>query len=725
MMHYSNSLQHLLAELSRLDLLIRAQVWRARQRHGNDDEGLSAFYIPEAEIDALLEKAIGPPTWATIPFPSDMLMALQAKLDQAAAEIAQRAGESLRQGIFLRLVALADLFNLTAFDLDVILICLAPELDRRYERLYAYLQDDVTRRHPSVDLTLNLLCPELENKLAARSRFTPAAPLMKYHLLQLSEESGQRSPSLLGKTLQLDSRIARYLLEDDEMDDRLLAYAQIEEAPTSLDEIVFPDAFRQQVTRLIDRAQTDGRELVVYCQGPYGVGKQTVAQACCTALNTALMIVNSKRLAASRIDEFETLTALIDREARLQGAMLYWEDFDALLTDEKDAPLACLLAMLEARPGLTFLAGDAVWEPMDAWRDTGFLRLEVPQTGYAERLRLWQAALRAVGERVDLAALANKFRLSGGQIFDAAATARNLATAREPSQQIITQDDLYTACRLQSNRKLIALAQKITPHYTWNDIVLPADQLSLLHEIYNQVQYRALVYDDWGFDGKLAMGKGLNVLFAGPPGTGKTMAADVLAHALGLDLYKIDLAAVISKYIGETEKNLARIFAEARASNAILFFDEADALFGKRTQVKDAHDRYANVEVSFLLQKMEEYEGVVILATNLHKNLDEAFVRRLHFTVEFPMPGMDDRRRIWEQIWPVATPRHPDLDLDYLARQIEVAGGNIRNIALASAFLAASDGGVVNMQHLIHATRREYQKMGKVLTGAEFGKYAT
>jgi SpoVK/Ycf46/Vps4 family AAA+-type ATPase len=313
--------------------------------------------------------------------------------------------------------------------------------------------------------------------------------------------------------------------------------------------------------------------------------------------------------------------------------------------------------------------------------------------------------------------------LSGGQICDAATTARNLARTRNPAAPELTQADLHAACRLHSNRKLAELAQKITPHYTWDDIVLPTDQLEQLHEIYEQVRYRALVYDVWGFERKLAMGKGLNVLFTGPPGTGKTMAADVLAHTLGLDLYKIDLSSVISKYIGETEKNLERIFDEATTSNAILFFDEADALFGKRTQVHDAHDRYANVEISYLLQKMEEYVGVVILASNMRKNMDEAFVRRLHFAIDFPMPGVDDRRRIWRQIWPAAAPRDPALDLEFMAQEVEVAGGAIRNIALASAFLAASNGGVVTMQHLIRATQREYQKMGKLLTSREFGDY--
>ena len=202
------------------------------------------------------------------------------------------------------------------------------------------------------------------------------------------------------------------------------------------------------------------------------------------------------------------------------------------------------------------------------------------------------------------------------------------------------------------------------------------------------------------------------------------MAAEIIAGELGLDLYKIDLSRVVSKYIGETEKNLARIFAEAETSNAILFFDEADALFGKRSEVRDAHDRYANIEIAYLLQKMDEYEGVVILATNLRKNMDDAFVRRVHFTVEFPFPAAEDRRRIWEKIWPAETPRSPELDLSIMAGRFELAGGSIRNIAVAAAFLAANDGQGIEMGHLLHATQREYQKMGKVVVDGEFGEYA-
>jgi SpoVK/Ycf46/Vps4 family AAA+-type ATPase len=234
------------------------------------------------------------------------------------------------------------------------------------------------------------------------------------------------------------------------------------------------------------------------------------------------------------------------------------------------------------------------------------------------------------------------------------------------------------------------------------------------------MRYRPLVLGEWGFDHKLSLGKGLNVLFAGPSGTGKTMAAEVIAGALGLDLYKIDLSTVVSKYIGETEKNLERIFGAARNSNAILFFDEADALFGKRSEVRDAHDRYANVEISYLLQKMEEYDGLVVLTSNLNKNMDEAFVRRMHFTIEFPYPDEEARRHIWQIAFPAEAPLLPDINFGLLAERYRLTGGNIRNIALTAAFLAARDGGHIGMDHLLWATRREFQKMGRLADEHEF-----
>jgi SpoVK/Ycf46/Vps4 family AAA+-type ATPase len=287
------------------------------------------------------------------------------------------------------------------------------------------------------------------------------------------------------------------------------------------------------------------------------------------------------------------------------------------------------------------------------------------------------------------------------------------------SGEALGNQALFAAARLYSNPRLSSLARKLNPRYGWADIVLPVDQIRLLHEIVNTVRQRPRVLDEWGIGRKLASSRGVTILFAGPPGTGKTMAAEVIAGELGLDLYKIDLSTVISKYIGETEKNLERIFNEAETSNAILFFDEADSLFGKRSEVRDSHDRYANIEISYLLQRMEAYDGVTMLATNLRANLDEAFTRRLQFAVDFPFPEEADRLRIWNTLFPAEVPCAADVDLAVLAERFKLAGGNIRNIIVNAAFLAAADGGEVSMDHILHGTRRELQKMGRLVPDSD------
>jgi SpoVK/Ycf46/Vps4 family AAA+-type ATPase len=627
-----------------------------------------------------------------------------------------------------RLARLIALFDLSPFETALLTIALAPEIDLRYERLYAYLQDDVTKRWPSVDLALNLLCPDLEAKLAARSAFAANATLIRRRLLRIFADPALPNPPLPGQYLRVDAGLAHYLLGADGLDPALLPYARLSASHPDLDELLLPADLRRRLLLLAGGYGASSTGPLIYFQGPYGVGKRTAAGALCRACGMGLLQVDGERLLAAEGADFEHMVRLALREAALQHAALYWAGFDTLLAVERHAERDLLLRALSEQRGPSFLAGETLWEPRDTLADLPFVRVELAPPGYTERAALWARALAggAAGAAHAVAddtpeALAAKFLLSGGQIRDAAATARSLALRRNPERPELTADDLAMACRLHSNRRLTELAQKISPHYGWDDIVLPEDCMRQLREICNCVSYRPLVYGAWGFERRLALGKGLNVLFAGPSGTGKTMAAEIIANDLGLELYKIDLATVVSKYIGETEKNLARIFAEAESSNAILFFDEADALFGKRSEVRDAHDRYANVEIAYLLQRMEEYAGITILATNLRKNMDEAFVRRLQFIVEFPFPSPPYRRQIWERIWPAGIPRSADVDLEFLAKRCEIAGGNIRNIALAAAFLAAADGQVVTMPHLIHATRREYQKMGRVVGEGEFG----
>jgi SpoVK/Ycf46/Vps4 family AAA+-type ATPase len=320
-----------------------------------------------------------------------------------------------------------------------------------------------------------------------------------------------------------------------------------------------------------------------------------------------------------------------------------------------------------------------------------------------------------------LAELAARYRLDDEQVATALAAAQLRATWRGADG--LDGRDVREAASAIATPPLEGLARRIEPRYGWDDIILPADGLAQLRELCARARHQLTVLDRWGFGRKHARRAGLTALFVGQPGTGKTMAAEIVAGALGLELFRIDLSAVVSKYIGETEKNLERIFRAADRGDAVLLFDEADALFGKRSDTRDAHDRYANVEIAYLLQRLETYDGVAVLTTNLRNNLDEAFVRRLDFALEFPLPEEPERLKIWRLSLPAEAPLADDVDLPFLARKFRLAGGHIRNIALTAAFLAAEDGGAIGMKHLVRATKREYQKIGKLVAESDFERY--
>jgi len=723
---FPTSLDHLLAELRRIELKLHLQVLRMR-REGSRvvDDRFHGLYISEQEIDditdgsSLLQR--GPSTGPAEPD----LATLTAAVTHLQADITAKKKESLCRGLVLRLHELATLFDLSAFDIDILLICVLPELDLRYQRLYAYLQDDVTKKSPTVDLVLRLLAGSFQARLSAREAFSPEGPLTKHHLIRFHDEPVQRTTPLLARSLQADERITSYLLGADEIDAHLLPFAHVTNPKLKLHDIILGDETTGHLGKLITHCSHEG--IICHLHGAYGVGKQASAEAVCSELGRPMLLVDVDRMAAADAP-LELLVCLVFREGRLQNAALYFDGYDSLLGEEKAVKpeYESIIAELERYPQWVFLSGESEWQPKGILYNKPFVHVELPIPSYRERLQLWEGQRSgdsALTDDVNVSDLAGKFRLSGGQISDVVAAARSLVLWRDPQNESITAHDLYTACRRQFRGTLKALAHKIQPKYSWDDIILPKDQMEQLREICSYVKYYHVVYGDWGFDGKFSTGKGLNVLFAGPSGTGKTMAAEIMANELGLDLYKIDLAAIVSKYIGETEKNLDRIFREAQTSNAILFFDEADALFGKRSEVRDSHDRYANIETAYLLQKMDECEGTVILATNLRKNMDEAFARRMHFSVEFPVPDESDRNRIWQGIFPPDAPLVKGVDLPFMARQFKITGGNIKNVALSAAFLAAQDGGCITMENLIRATRREYQKIGRLCTEGEFARY--
>ena len=437
--YYTTSLQHILAELERVDLLVQVQVRRARQVHMADSE-FQGLCISEQEIDALLKQPVGLPCWASSLSPSPRTE-VRTAFDQMAADIGKRKAESARQAVTLRLEELARLFHLTPFDVDTLLICLALELDLRYERLYAYLQDDVTKKRPSVNLVLNLLCPSFEDKLAARDRFNSESPLFKHYLLHLFDDPSHQNPPLLSKYLRVDERVVNYLLGSDEIDTRLQTCARLSVSQTCLDDLFLPPDVKHRLALLSqDKWASDGG-MIFYFQGPYGVGKQSTAEALCHELGIGLLNIDGERLLKAEGLDFNKAAHLAVREALLQGAALYFKGFDGLLADNNRASLETLVHALEDRQGLTFLSGSATWEPMDALHNTAFVRIEFPRLHYAEQIQLWASSLNGntlLASDVDLNDLVNKFYFSGGQIQDAAATARNLARWRDPENGHVT-----------------------------------------------------------------------------------------------------------------------------------------------------------------------------------------------------------------------------------------------------------------------------------------------
>ena len=628
-----------------------------------------------------------------------------------------------------RLEYLRRTFGLIDFDLDIVLIALASEIDLRYERLFAYLQDDVTRRRPSVDLVLNLLCDTREAKFAARTRFLPDAPLVRSRLLHLIADN-PLAP-LLSHFLRLDEAAVRVLLGHACLDQRVASFAELVDQPGAPPVLSPPQDTLSGLEKLARDARDKRQPLRIYLQGPRNSGQRQIAERLAHAAGARLVSADLSRAAVLSPD-FDIAISQLFREAQLHDAVLAMEAFDVLRPDDRAPLLDAALARTAESGIIVVLSGDRPWAPLrlpDGGRANDVLAVPLPAPDFKGRRQRWESRLAEAGlaaSAEDVDALASRFRLTAAQIDDAIVAAGNQARLRAASGQSEgppSLRELLAAARAQTSHDLGTLARKITPLYSWKDIVLPPDQMAQLREVCSQARYRHIVYGEWGFDRKLSLGKGLSALFSGPPGTGKSMAAEVIANELGLDLYKIDLSQVVSKYIGETEKNLNRIFAEARAANAIIFFDEADALFGKRSEVRDAHDRYANIEIAYLLQKMDEYEGISILATNLRQNLDTAFTRRLTFTVEFPFPDERSRREIWQSIWPKETQLDRDLDLDFVAGRLKIPGGSVKNIAVAAAFLAAEDRSEVKTVHLLRAARREYEKMGRTGSRAEFGAY--
>jgi hypothetical protein len=669
-------------ELARLDLLIHREILRLRATYQLSLDEYRGIYISDEQVDALVAKSK----------PLGDIADPIAKLTRDAEEIAERIGDDSP------VARIARTLELDGFARDVLLVAVAPELQLKYETLYAYLNNHASRPFPTIDLALRL-CGRGRDDRACFTR------LFREGILERSDAGTERG-SELGRAFAIAPALAAAMQGLPPFDARLAEWVE----PVGAPDVPLPTAVTAPLTCLSEMLARTAEPPIVLLQAELGQSTWVAARHLLQLLSRDTLRVHGT--AVPERPPLATLTLV----ARLRGDGAFI-DADDWATEVSQRVQPRLLSLLW-RARVPVIVGAASRTDAQALlRELPVLRLCLREPDASERRILWTRAL----DRAQLAAparavdeVAEHFRLGPLQITGAV---RVLAA----SGAELGRERLFDAARDQSSGQVGCLATRVPQRHQFSDLVLPPFVLRRLHEVLGAIRARAKVFGDWGFGHR--GGRGLMVLFAGSSGTGKTMSASVLSREIGLELYQIDLAGVVSKYIGETEKNLDRIFEAARMANVILFFDEADALMGRRSEVKDAHDRYANIEVAYLLQKMEEHDGVVILASNLSKNMDQAFARRMHYVVEFPRPDATLREKLWQCVFPSQVPIASDVDFAFLGRQFDLAGGDIKTIALDAAFLAASHDRPVAMTDLVGAVSRQMLKQGRPLGASDFKHY--
>ncbi len=615
--------------------------------------------------------------------------AVQAAVDDAASAMPSQPA----------LARVCAVFGLSPFERDLLLFCAGIELHTTFANLVAKAQGDQQRRYATFSLALAVL-PNVEWRA-----LTPAAALRYWRLIELGPGT-----VLTDSPLRIAERVLHFLTGTNDLDEQL--EGRIEPARSSDNLVPSHDNLAEQIATIW--AQTDGQSVLPVIQlcGTERMDKQAVAANACERLGLNLYVIPVHAIPTTPGD-LDVFVRLWAREVALSRRVLLIDGND--LTDSvQENAIAHLMEQCE---GGVLISS----EQRRRTRQRPMVSFDVPKPPTTEQHDTWHAALGPIAVHLNghVTQLLSQFNMSAPAIRTACnETLHHLMSETHDTPTAATIANLlWDTCRTQARPHLDDLAQRIEPSATWDDLVLPEAQRSTLNDIVAHVRQRTKVYEQWGLGHQGERGLGISALFAGVSGTGKTMAAEVLAHELRLDLYHIDLSTVVSKYIGETEKNLRRIFDAAEAGGVILLFDEADAIFGKRSEVKDSHDRHANIEVSYLLQRMEAYRGLAVLTTNLKHALDTAFLRRIRFVVQFPFPDAVHRTEIWCRVYPSTTPTD-GLDVSKLAR-LNVAGGNIRNIALNAAFLAADADEPVRMCHLRQAARNEYLKLEKPLTELE------
>ena len=699
------AIAQLRAELRWLDVLIHRETLRLRAAYQLSLDEFRGLYISDEQVEALVREGSGGA--------ADL-----AQLDLAAREL--RVDRTVFTAAVSPFARIAHEFELTPLEQDILLAVAATELEPKYETLYAYLNNDVMRKAPTLGLLERLLGRDEGSRLDVRAALRANATLLTSRLLHAS---GSEPLGTMHAALKVHPALPGYLLALGYADGCDLVRPRPRE---SLARDAVLDGALLARLRTTTRAWIRGAETapIWLLHGHDAMRREAAAASLCAMLGLELLAIDATAL--RHHEESATILRGTLLRQRLTNAGLLLTGVELLSDSEgrltADARTILRLVRQARRP--VFIDCESPGPTAEALRGAHVISIGVSDLDRGSRAAIWANALAArqlVAAPEAIQSVADGFGLLTEQI-DRAAQA--LADHRDDAEPV-SAAELAAAARAASDQSIARMAQRMPQPFTWSDLVLPPSTIRRLRDIVHAIRDRQLVFGDWGL-AQRAGGFGLRLLFSGPSGTGKTMAAATIARELGLDIFRVDISQTVSKYIGETEKNLDKIFHAAAHSNAILFFDEADALFGKRSEVKDAHDRYSNIETAFLLQRIEEYAGVVFLASNLSRNMDTAFSRRLNFVVDFPLPDRDARERLWRLMLANGIPIAGDVDVAFLAAQFPLSGGEIRNVTLDAAFFAAQSAERrVGMKAIIVALARELTKQGRAPSPAEFKQHHT
>lgn len=711
---YCNFEEYLVDLLNILDLKIEKYLVKKKLREIRISNPLKGMVVSEEEVLKILSKE------DSTSEDESKIRNLSSKIDMIAKEINGNIKIAIEKGLIFNFNRLSNLFNLDDIEMNLLIVGISVELDTKYEKVFGFLHDNINNKRPTFDVAFNILEIPFEEKIKFRNNIRKGSFFQKFILKQ---ELFLDESTFLSSELIIDERIVDFIINGNNLDVQIKELIS-EYIPVMDDKNL---SYKLKVVEDIDRTINNfyinayGEKCIyIFLHGDKGVGKKSIIKNYVDLNCVKLIIADLKILSLREVPLRESIKKIL-REAVLREAFVCFENYSCIEKDleDRDILLKDFFISLEFFNQPVFVLSEEKYKPNKYFNESAIVSFNVERPVYEERIELWEYYLKSNNlDGFSSSELAAKFNFTPLQINNAAKSTSSKLLLDNENRKVI-----YEACYEQVDSKLTEKTVKVKATYTWEQLVLPEEQKKYLKDACNQVKNRYTVYEKWGFGKKLAYGKGLSLICAGPPGTGKTMSAQVVANELNLELYRIDLSQIVSKYIGETEKNLDMIFNEAKLSNAILFFDEADSLFGKRSEVKSANDKYANMETAYLLQKIEEYEGISMLATNYLNNIDKAFLRRINYVITYPFPNAMSRKQIWIGMFPVEAPLDEDVDFDYLSKTFEIAGGNIKNVVVYSAFIAAEEKKCISMRHILYAAKYELQKMDKLLLVEDLGEY--